>query len=675
MMNESVEAFWTNSWAFALIAIAFLFVLIEVLWRKKFNAAVFFRVLWLTILGAIVADYNRVSSKNLSQPETLHILFDRSSSVLDLKDRHDKLEAFLQEIKAWTDERKQPVQILSFGDQVRAESFAAPKDAALKSFLRPAEEELKSEEGTVILLSDGRWTDSVQMKRPVYTIQLGEQDEKDVWIETLQPSFTAFLKNRLKIPVELGQRGFTGQSVRLSLWLGDEKIDEKELTLANGLTRTELTYFPERMGENIFVVRVSSLTGELSDLNNQSTSRVHTVRDKMRILHIGGKPSVDLKAWRLFLTRQPDVDLVSFYILRTINNVPEAKNSELSLIPFPYEELFSTELSRFDVVILQNFDFNLYFPPSYLSNLARFIREGGGLLIVGGDQGIHRYESSPLEPLFPFEYIQSGLFERESISAEVSNSHPMINGLEQAFQKIGWTGFHRLKHQNDSVDLVRFRNGTPLLSVRAVDRGRVVALNTDESWRLQMQPNAEVGGFGKLARRTLQYLTFDPEMEPQKLISGRWRVGHEVALKLANGEASDWTIRSLFDEKIEQKFQNQSEVRWTIPSAGPYWVKNSRLQDPVIFETEEQPWRDEWKHLLASDEKMLLVSRATQGKSFSYKDRKKIFDQPISGRQILSASIDPWLRNHPLFSWLVLSIALLLMGADFFLRKKSNWDA
>jgi hypothetical protein len=540
--------------------------------------------------------------------------------------------------------------------------------------LRPAEEALKDHESAVILLSDGRWTDNAQFKSPVFAIQMGERDERDVWIETLQSSFTAFLKNRLKIPVEIGQQGFLGKTVRVSLWLGDEKVDEKEVQLEKGLSRAELTYFPERMGEHIFVVRVTAMTGELSDLNNQSTTKIHTVRDKMRILHIGGKPSMDLKAWRLFLTRQPDVDMVSFYILRSISNDPEAKNSELSLIPFPYEELFSTELPKFDVVILQNFDFNLYFPPSYLANLAQFIREGGGLLIVGGDQGIHRYENSPLESLFPFEYSEGGRFDRESLSAQVAGLHPLISGLEAAFQKPVWTGFHRLKHREGSLDLVRFKNGIPLLNLRAVEKGRVVALNTDESWKLQMQPNSEPGSFGKLARRILQFLTFDPEMEPTKLLSSKWQTGHEVQLKLATNEVADWRVKSLFDSKFELKVQNQSEMKFVIPSAGPYWVENSKLQEPVIFETEEQPWRDEWKHLLSSDEKMDGLALQTHGMRLAFKDRKKVFDQPLSGRQILSASVEPWTRGHENLSWLVLSLALIFLCLDFFFRKKINWD-
>jgi hypothetical protein len=118
MLNEWTETYWTNPWALSFVLVALASVLLELAWRKRWSWAVLFRGVWLALLGFILADYNRVSSKSLSQPENLHILIDRSSSILDLKDRRDRLEGFLQELKTWIDERKQPVQILSFGDQI-----------------------------------------------------------------------------------------------------------------------------------------------------------------------------------------------------------------------------------------------------------------------------------------------------------------------------------------------------------------------------------------------------------------------------------------------------------------------------------------------------------------------------------------------------------------------------
>ena len=59
---------------------------------------------------------------------------------------------------------------------------------------------------------------------------------------------------------------------------------------------------------------------------------------------------------------------------------------ELSLIPFPMEEIFDTKLHTFDVVVFQNFG---YAEPalsiaSYERNLEQYVSAGGALLVIGG---------------------------------------------------------------------------------------------------------------------------------------------------------------------------------------------------------------------------------------------------------------------------------------------------
>ncbi len=432
------------------------------------------------------------------------------------------------------------------------------------------------------------------------------------------------------------------------------------------------------MGESIFRIRVQTLEGELSDLNNEVPFRVRVVRDKIRILHIGGKPSYDMKAWRLFLTRQPDVDLVSFYILRSLNDDPEARNNELSLIPFPYDELFSTELEKFDVIILQNFDFNLYFQPFYLSNLATFIRQGGALLMIAGDQSYHRYLGSPLEGLFPFEFDdRAGRFEMAPQNAAVVQSHPLIRGLENAFTKMPWSGYHSITSLPSSTTVVRFANNTPLISFTGIEQGRVLSINSDELWKMQMSPSIEGGGmFGRFARRVLQYLTFDPEMDTQRIQSGSWQVGQIVKLVGSDQKKRNWKISKLWPNggEVLLNVADSAQAEILVPSPGVYQVEADQMPEPFVEVTQEQPWREEWKYLIAKDSKMKTLSESSQGKFFRYEDREKLFDESISGQQILNAQVEPWVRSSMSWIWLLLGAILLSMSLDFFLRKKRYWD-
>lgn len=666
-----------NTWVFYAMAAALLFVIAEDILRRKFRVSSLVRAGWIVLLSLIAADWTRITSQEWSEPQMLHVFFDRSDSAMTIPERKEQVARILREADQWSQKTRQPIRFYSFGDSVQsAASVLRGDESSLSTLLQPAADFVSDSEGAAIVLSDGLWSDYARLKMPTQTVRLGSPKEKDIWIENLQPVFTAFLKNSIKIPVAIGQKGFEGDNVSVSLWQGADKLTETEVSLSGRNTVVELKMFPEKMGESIFFVKVSEKSGELSTRNNVMPFRIRTVRDKIRILHVGGKPSYDLKIWRQFLTRQPDVDLVSFYILRALEDVPEAKNSELSLIPFPHEELFSTELEKFDVVILQNFDSGLYFQPFYLSNLAEFVRGGGALLMIGGDQSFHRYRSTPLEPLFPFRFLGSGRFEvKDDVVSEIAK-HPITESLEPVLRVPRWGARHLIDHHPEALDLARYKSGIPFIGVRTVQKGRVVAINTDESWKLQMQPSI-MPSFGRLARRLLQYMTFDPEMDPGQLRGGRWHAGKPVNLSLISGGKADWKISAVYpaDLKNTVELKDRQSVTYEVPAAGVYEVKVSSLSEPLYFETEEQPWRGEWRNLISDASKLQQLARQSGGEFFEADQIDDLWRQPLSGRQVISAEAHSWTKDAPRWAWIVLLLAIGLMVLDFLLRKRDHWDA
>lgn len=671
-----ISGVFAHPWALWVVVGAWILVFLETALRKQWGPGLFLRLAWTAILGGLIGDYIFIKDQKFSEPSLVHVLVDSSDSVLGIEQRNNKMTSFLTEIQAWSERERQPLKVLSFSSKVHEVDLKAGLNRAdgSESHLEPAFAQLSSGEGAVILVSDGLWSDFPKPNLRTFSVQIGEENEKDVWIDSVPYSTTAFLKNRLKIPVTLEQRGYNGKSLLISLWRANEKLDEQKVSLDSRQTSVELTYFPEKMGETVLIIKVEPQNDELSTLNNQTAIRVRTVRDKIRILHIGGKPSDDLKALRLFLTRQPDVDLVSFYILRATQDDPEARNSELSLIPFPYEDLFSTELSKVDLVILHNFDFNLYFQPFYLSNLAAFVRMGGALWMIGGDQSFHRYRGSPLENLFPFEYRGSAELEKTNEPLSIKLQHPILRGSEMSLKSIDWSTRHRISSLPQALDLVQFKSGIPFLSVREAEKGRVVALNTDEFWKLQMQPTEDVAAHGRLARRLLQYLTFDPEMDPGRLISTKWNVGKPVKLQLANGERGDWKILSLHHGEFSKIVKNQAVVEFEVPAAGWYQVENSNLSESMTFETEEKPWRFEWKRLISDDRPLIKIAEQSEGKFFEWDQRENIFQIRLSGRELISSETQPWIRGAGGLTWLFLTLSLILIFLDFYFRKIRQWD-
>ena len=149
------------------------------------------------------------------------------------------------------------------------------------------------------------------------------------------------------------------------------------------------TFTPDQTGRFVYTVGAPVFPGEAVVENNTRSFVLKVIRDRVRVLLVVGRPSWDERFLRGLLKQDPNVDLVSFYILRTSADDTQTRNPEreLSLIPFPMDEIFDTKLHTFDVVVFQNFG---YAEPalsiaSYERNLEQYVSGGGALLVIGGD--------------------------------------------------------------------------------------------------------------------------------------------------------------------------------------------------------------------------------------------------------------------------------------------------
>jgi hypothetical protein len=104
-------------------------------------------------------------------------------------------------------------------------------------------------------------------------------------------------------------------------------------------------------------------------------------------------------------------------------------------------------------------------------------------------------------------------------------------------------------------------------------------------------------------------------------------------------------------------------------------VRAEALLEARSFLTEEQPWRGEWKNVLSNSSKLKGRAKESGGKFFEFENRSEVFDQSLTGRQMISAEISNWSRSSPLLAGFILFLSLIFLSLDFFFRKKRFWDA
>jgi hypothetical protein len=283
-----------------------------------------------------------------------------------------------------------------------------------------------------------------------------------------------------------------------------------------------------RGGVNVLQIATPEVGGELTGRNNQAIVSINGVRDRLRVLLVSGEPYPGERTWRNLLKSDSGVDLVHFTILRPPEKQDFVPVFELSLIAFPTQELFMEKVDEFDLIIFDRYKRRGILPNTYFENIARYVRDGGALLIASGADlaGAESLFRSPLRAILPVEptgeVIEAGF--SPGIS-EVGHRHPVTAGLEEHAPRPtgedGTPGWGRWFRMVDVVPeggdtLMTGPDGRPLLVLAREGEGRIAVLGSDQAWLWSR--GFEGGGPQlELLRRLAHWLMKEPELEEEVL--------------------------------------------------------------------------------------------------------------------------------------------------------------
>ncbi len=382
----------------------------------------------------------------------------------------------------------------------------------------------------------------------------------DLSVASVASGGFAFIRTPFELRASIQGSGYEGRSVPVTLTRDGNLVGREQVVLdAQGAGEVVFRITPTDVGRHAYRVEVPTDPDDAVPGNNGYTVVMRVVRDRMRVLQVCGSPSMDQKFLRRFLKQDPAVDLVSFFILRTHEDMNAGYDQdELALIPFPYTQLFTDDLDSFDLVIFQNFDYDPYFGfrgGDLLENLADWVKAGGAFAMVGGDRSfdLGLYAGTAMDDVLP---VLLGVAEHEAVSLEpfqpeltaAGRLHPataMASDPERS--QALWYELAPLDGLNTSrgaapgaTVLLRHPSlvgvdglGLPVVAVRSVGAGRSMALTSDSSWRWAF---AEAGkGKGNQAylrfwKHAMRWLVADPEAQRVTVSTSRenYAIGDEV---------------------------------------------------------------------------------------------------------------------------------------------------
>lgn len=575
----------------------------------------------------------------------------------------------------------------------------------------------------IVVLSDGRltrpgevtddgWEESVRQAAggvPVHTVLLAQTAPADRSIRKVGLTGSAIAHQPLTLKLEIGCHPVEScaevEVVVRELLEGQEPVELVRGTTRgdDGVAELELAVTLERAGGR--VIEVSLVSDEADDVpeNDVRIIPVQVRRDRLRMLHVAGQPTYDVRALRMFLKSDESIDLVSFFILRTMNDQVGASADELALIPFPVDELFDQHLKSFDAVILQDIDASTYGLDRYFPSIRSYVLEGGGLILVGGQTGFSSggYAGSEVGEILPVELPLAGeLTTRSSFTPDYTSAGRVAPLLRSLRTTLGeelpeMSGANILGRARPSA-VVLWEHPTlglpgqsgdermPVLALGEVGDGRTIAISVDSTHQLRFGAiGAATGGraYADLWSGLLGWLMRDPRYEgAQTRLEGVCIAGRDQVILVEPAPPDDVETKVTL-EKLGTQASEARPLERIAPSetgAPRYLVRGlrsggyaARVQlgkaPPTrsVFTCEEGG--EAWSDSRPDPTRLARIAETTGGAAVRLDTISKLPEPTstfVTARRTSTPVLPPWL-------WA--SLAAVFMSVHWILRRASGY--
>jgi hypothetical protein len=466
--------------------------------------------------------------------------------------------------------------------------------------------------GAVVMLSDGEVHDApatvqgLGYSAPVHVLLSGHDGEIDrrLVIDSAPRFGIVGESQTIRFRVLDDGSAETGARVRVNVTRDGNPLSSELVTAGEA---QEFTVDIAHGGPNILEFEAEPLAGELTEINNRAVASIEGIRENLRVLLVSGEPHAGERTWRNLLKSDAAVDLVHFTILRPPEKQDGTPINQLSLIAFPTRELFSEKIDQFDLIIFDRYQHRGVLPILYFDNIARYVRDGGAVLIAAGPDYVDdgSLYNTPLSPVLPV--APTGTITEKPYYAEVTEEghrHPVTRDLEGSdSEPPHWGRWFRLIDVETPTEGTVVMDGAdkkPLLVLNRVEEGRVALLLSDQVWLWAR--NFEGGGpHVDLLRRLAHWLMQEPDLEEEALRASA-RAGELVIERQTMAEETS---------PIVVRTPSGAERTVTLEAAEPGLWRATLAVDEIGLYRIEQGERRAFAHVGAANPKEFIDARST----------------------------------------------------------------
>ncbi len=478
----------------------------------------------------------------------------------------------------------------------------------------------------IFAVSDGQVhdpTDSMDLPAPFHLVKTGEADDWDRRLIVRNAPAFAILGEPVTLTLRVEDQGAvppdTSSYASLNYAINGGETMNAMVPVGEDM---EITVTLEQGGMNVLQFELEEAEDELTTRNNAAIVQINGVRDRLSVLLVSGEPNAGQRTWRNLLKSDPAVDLVHFTILRPPDRHDGVPVNELSLIAFPTRELFVEKIDEFDLIIFDRYRRRGILPNSYFANIARYVEEGGALLVVGGPElaSADSIWRSPLGDVFPARptsrVIERGY--RPEVS-ELGQRHPVTAGLEALVPARedgpGWgRWFRQIEMEPDRGQTVMTGvDDSPLLVLDRVGAGRLALLASDQTWLWDR--GYEGGGPQlELLRRLAHWMMGEPDLEEETLTATAEGQRMTITRRTLEDEVGNVTVTQpdgeTLDLELTAEGPGEYRTEWEAPEIGLYRLVEGDLETVVALGPQAPR---EFEETIATAEALQPLVNATRG--------------------------------------------------------------
>ncbi len=549
---------------------------------------------------------------------------------------------------------------------------------------------------------------------PLYAVPFGPLTDaiqsRDVAVQDLQDLYTVFVNNELALNASVRIRGYVNKRVPITLVI--DTPDGRRETLGPTLVTArdddeqvpvEFRYLPEQPGRYKLTLVAEEQPGELVVKNNRLSAFLRVLEGGLRVLYLEGELRWEQKFLRRALDASADMEVDFTWI--------DASHRDNWPI-----DLASVLEREYDVFLLGDLD-SAALGEANLKMLAEQVDAGKGLAMLGGYHsfGAGGYLDTPLADVLPIEMDR---FERQDFDAPIREDlhlpgrlrmqpiaeHPILqlspdDNNDLLWQQLpplsGANRFAGIKQAAGVRVLLESPRGDPLLVVGEYGRGRVVAMAGDSTWRWCMQGRS--AEFNRFWRQVVLWLVRREDLRQDdvwvRLDQRRFHPDADVIFRAGVTTTAGEPLEDVeLQAQLLEPEGGRREVRvsrqgdeWTgviesVMVAGDYTIEVTALSGDQILGRGRAEFlvfdRDvELSNPAADHDQLARLAATTKEAGGRLVPPERLVDvleslrdqPPEMEREVQSK----WqLADTSRDAWLYLAVFVLLLAAEWFLRKR-----